>query len=123
VDVEYNRNGIESKRVNINGTVSSRGVLPDIIVHKRVDGNIYDGEENNLLVIEMKKKTNHEVLKDHHKLKGFTSDLGVSYNGRQYIYNYTLGVFIRFGNTLEESEIIFYRAGEMDRDNIWDIWF
>jgi hypothetical protein len=57
VDVEYNRHGLEPKKVNLPANCRGGGeklILPDVIVHQRG----HDGE--NLLVIQVKKETNHE---------------------------------------------------------------
>jgi len=57
VDVEYNRHGVDSKRVDLpepyRGDYSGR-IYPDLIVHRR--GN----DERNLLVIQIKKSTNRQ---------------------------------------------------------------
>src|SRR5437773_438959 len=57
VDVEYNRHGLDPKDLDL--PVECRGggmrlIVPDIIIHCR--GN----DEDNLLVIELKKETNPE---------------------------------------------------------------
>ncbi len=55
VDVEYNRHGIEPKRVHLNTYRGARKlIVPDIIVHQR------GTDERNLLVIQIKKETNRE---------------------------------------------------------------
>ncbi|HVB55677.1 MAG TPA: hypothetical protein VNE63_04475 [Candidatus Acidoferrales bacterium] len=57
VDVEYNRHGLASKRVNLPVDCGGGGdklIVPDVIVHKR------NNDDDNLLVIQIKKKTNHE---------------------------------------------------------------
>lgn len=83
VDCEYNRNGIDPKRLKdvCNSTVNGDGslVYPDVIIHKR---NI----NNNLVVIEVKKTTNIESDEcDLTKLRAFKSEL-----------NYKYCLFIRF---------------------------
>lgn len=57
VDVEYNRHGLDVKRLNL--PISCRGggrkrVYPDIVVHGR------GHDEANLLAIEVKKRSNRE---------------------------------------------------------------
>lgn len=64
-----------------------RCVYPDIIVHKRG----YNGPENNLLIIEVKKSSNpNNGDWDMEKLSRFTSS---EYDNR---FNYQYGAFIRF---------------------------
>ncbi len=57
VDVEYNRHGLEPKVVHLPAHCRGGGekrIFPDVIVHQR-------GHDNeNLLVIQIKKETNHE---------------------------------------------------------------
>jgi hypothetical protein len=83
VDVEYNRHGLDPKRVDL--PVGCRGgghllVLPDVIVHKR------DNDGDNLLVIQIKKETNPEprycdrviiqaMMQDFHYTFGLLIDL------------------------------------------------
>jgi hypothetical protein len=58
IDVEYNRHGLETKRINLpeqyDGARTGR-IYPDVIVHQRG----HDCE--NLLVIQIKKSTNRET--------------------------------------------------------------
>jgi hypothetical protein len=57
VDVEYNRHGLDPKKVGLPVWCSNGGerlIIPDIVVHRR--GTDHD----NLLVIELKKTTNAE---------------------------------------------------------------
>lgn len=75
VDCEYNRDGHESKRLNLLvATVSTddtegKTVFPDVIVHHR---NTHD----NLVVIEAKKNTTASTGNDETKLKEYKSQLG-----------------------------------------------
>lgn len=77
VDVEYNRDGSISKRVN--GDLK----IPDLILHKR-------GTKDNLLVMEFKTYWNvnneHEVKEDINELKEITKQIGA--------YKYRYGLFI-----------------------------
>ncbi len=75
VDVEYNRDGHEIKRLRNLPNVKCDNVLPDIIVHTR--GNNHD----NLLVVEVKKLGN-ENGSDEKKLVEFTKPL--NQNGLGY---------------------------------------
>jgi len=83
VDCEYNRNGNDVKKLmyalSDHGRVTSRNVVPDIIIHKRMT-------PVNLLAIEVKKSTNIEnSFKDLAKLEAFKVQL---------LYQHTL--FVRF---------------------------
>ncbi len=93
VDCEYNKDGIDPKRVHIDSKDipcdDPNGVtaFPDIIVHER-------GTSNNLLVIEAKKDTNHSDQKtldaikwDKDKLNGYKKDPRLGYK---------FGLFLRF---------------------------
>jgi hypothetical protein len=84
VDCEYNRDGHQTKRLNVDSRTmrvapndtDAVTVFPDIIVHHRGKG----GEDNNLLVIEVKKTTNpHPDSFDRHKLQVFKDELGYTY--------------------------------------------
>jgi transposase len=74
VDVEYNRKGVDPKRLNLpqrktlEDDIRATTVFPDIIVHKR-------NTPINLLVIEMK-KNEQDIGYDEHKLKAFRKELG-----------------------------------------------
>jgi len=109
VDCEYNRmerkNGqaitYTSKELDLpivttdSEDTEAKTVFPDIIVHKR------GTNENNFLVIEIKKSTNSVDRKfDCNKLKAFTSQLGYQY-----------GIFIEFDQN-GVSHMKFFRDGE-----------
>lgn len=78
VDCEYNRDGIDPKRLySFRQKVDSDDtnavtVFPDIIVHHR-------GTNDNLLVIEAKKSNYSGKDLDGQKLKAFKKDLGYKY--------------------------------------------
>ena len=78
VDCEYNRDGIDPKKLitfvkNIKSdNTDAVSVFPDIIVHLR-------GTNNNLLVIEAKKSNYSGKDRDGEKLKAFKKDLGYKY--------------------------------------------
>jgi hypothetical protein len=87
VDCEYNRNHDLTKQLRLPkkkqriraDDLHATTVFPDIIVHRR-------GTDLNMVVIEVKKSTNHEDDEwDRFKLKGFQQQL-----------RYRLAVFIRF---------------------------
>lgn len=86
VDCEYNRfddlvKRIEVPKYNVNwDDTEARTIFPDIIVHKR------GTQENNLLVIEIKKSSNSDSgIIDRMKLKALI----------KYPYNYKFGLFLR----------------------------
>ena len=74
VDCEYNRDGIDTKRLHsLERSINSNDtVFPDIIVHHR-------GENENLIVIEAKKSNYSGKNEDDKKLKAFKKDLGYKY--------------------------------------------
>lgn len=77
VDVEYNRHGVDPKRLpdlEACGGDGDRLVYPDLIVHRRGD----DGR--NLLAVELKKSSNPTPRDcDLAKLRGLIEDYGYSY--------------------------------------------
>jgi len=80
VDCEYNRNHEDIKKLKnylkttTTDDTEAKTVFPDIIVHKR------GTNENNLLVIEVKKSSNNEDReKDINKLKAFKKELKYEY--------------------------------------------
>ena len=95
VDCEYNRDDCDPKKLNFNicGTDSTseageKTVFPDIIVHKR-------GEQQNLLVIEVKKKSSRVDCKhDINKLLAFRETL-----------NYNFAFHIILGSKRSEVEV------------------
>ena len=72
VDVEYNRHGIDPKRVTGLEDIAGNSdglIVPDIVVHQR--GN----DDNNLLAIEIKKTSNHEDRdRDKNKLRALRTE-------------------------------------------------
>ncbi len=106
VDCEYNRDGVELKRLYemFGETTNGLQVYPDIIVHKRGTNS------KNILVLELKKR-NHVTIQnkqfDQQKLKLFTSTEhgGLGYHYGAYI-EFTTGV-----NHFEKPEIILYSKG------------
>jgi hypothetical protein len=76
VDCEYNRDGIDPKKIQHLGLypedddTEARTAYPDIIVHKRQT-------DDNFLVIELKKSTNStDRATDFAKLRGYKKNLG-----------------------------------------------
>ena len=84
VDMEYNRRGIEKKRINRDNELGL--FRPDLIVHKR------NNDDYNYIVIQIKKDkyelNGDEVNKDRDYLKKLTMDNG--------LYNYRFGILLYF---------------------------
>ena len=81
VDVEYNRNTGDLKRLH------DKNIVVDLIVHKRGCSGYEDG---NLICIEMKKKSNRAGLNaDKQRLQDLV--------GSEYGYNYFAGYMILIG--------------------------
>lgn len=81
VDVEYNRQGLDSKRIGIGA--GAELVYPDIIVHRR------GLKKENLLVIEMKKGESPEPDEDDlEKLRAYVAE-----------FEYPYALFLRFSTT------------------------
>lgn len=84
VDCEYNRDGHEPKRLQLNpesvqsDDAQGTTVYPDIIVHKR-------GRPENVLAVEIKKSNGGRGERDCRKLGRLRSELG-----------YRFGLFLRF---------------------------
>ena len=86
VDCEYNRDGVDPKRIGHLGLdpdaedTEGQTVFPDVIVHRR-------GTDENHLVIEVKKASSAVDRNiDRQKLRGYMRDL-----------NYRFALFIEFG--------------------------
>lgn len=125
VDVEYNKNLDEPKRVytkcsdckklecclktssyNINDYESL--CRPDIIIHKRGHNGISQNDFNNLIVIEIKKentKNDLDFSNDYAKLAAFTCD--------DNMYKYILGIFIK----VNESKYRYFKNGQEVNEN------
>jgi hypothetical protein len=102
VDCEYNRHGNEIKRLRVPrddidwDDTEAKTVFPDIVVHER--GN----DENNLLVIEVKKSSNNQNVQfDKNKLEAFTIEP----------YRYHFGLFLEISVNGLHDELIWYRNG------------
>lgn len=78
VNVEYNRHGLDPKRLNLPAYGGEKLILPDVVVHRQ------GHDENNLLVIQVKKETNNES-RDYDR---------VVIAGMKQDYGYTWGVLI-----------------------------
>jgi hypothetical protein len=78
VNVEYNRQGLDPKRLNLPASGGEKLILPDVVVHRQ------GHDENNLPVIQVKKETNNESRDyDRAVIAGMKQD-----------YGYTWGVLI-----------------------------
>lgn len=107
VDCEYDRNiRLKKELAEIAGCDSQKAtdeILPDIIVHHRQR----EGRENNLLVVEIKKRTKEDVC-DRRKLELLTRPDGH--------YAYQLGLYI---NIKEDSfDCTWYKNGNSFEVNI-----
>lgn len=109
VDCEYNRQGNETKRLPVGPTdcrsddLDAVTVYPDIIIHKR------GVQDNNLLVIEVKKSNARNCSADNerdiNKLQGFTDPRGE--------YRYKVGVFLILDvNNKGQGTVRWFIAGE-----------
>ena len=85
VDCEYNRDGIEPKRIAYLGLhpdeedTESKTVFPDIVAHIR-------GQRHNYLVVEFKKSSNKvDRAVDFRKLRGYKSDNRLNYEYALFI--------------------------------------
>jgi len=105
VDCEYNRHLNLIKRIKIpSGDVygddtEAKTIFPDIIIHKR------NSDENNLLVIEIK-KSNNSINREFDKTK---LKLLTKANGD---YRYTLGLFIEFNMNKKHPDFKCFEDGE-----------
>jgi hypothetical protein len=74
VNVEYNRHGLLPKRLNLPGYGGQKLILPDVVVHRQRH------DEQNLLVIQVKKETNHESRDyDRAVIAGLKQDYGYAW--------------------------------------------
>ena len=74
VDVEYNRHGMDPKRIKIDPERGGKLVYPDVIVHRR------GSDESNLLVMEVKKSTNSQSRsRDRRKLRCCVEDFNYDF--------------------------------------------
>lgn len=123
IDVEYNRNFEDSKRVYCNCQNCSENFCyikkkhfnindynsnckPDIILHKRGKNNNTIKDKNNLIVIEMK-KDKEKYKDDFSKLAAFTCE--------NNDYKYALGIFININKN--KVKYIFFKNGQEVDEN------
>lgn len=95
LDVEYNRNGRQPKRI----PNSRNGVRPDVIIHRR------GLNTHNLLIMEFKPPWDiYNTFNDQQKLKAFTQNSGE--------YAFRLGLSIVLGKTRDTVRIKHVVDGE-----------
>ena len=106
VDCDYNRLGERLLKLP-HGTIIStddelgKSIFPDIAVHRRA-------VPENLLVVEVRKATNHQPIEhDHHKLRGLTDP--------HLWFAYRLGVLLVLGKKGVKSPDV-YLGGAIDRE-------
>ncbi len=83
-DIEFNREGINFKKLDYDG--QEKIVRPDIVIHNRKSGN----EKENILIVECKKNpaNQDEIETDNLKIRAFLTDDKYSYDfGLQVIYS------------------------------------
>lgn len=104
IDIEYNRNGVDSKRYTVNKDEKTKKRLakPDMIIHKRYCN------DNNLLFIEFKGKWNNNrdnYQDDEEKLMFFTAP-----HDSEHKYAYKYGVQIIMDENI--IKLNWYKKGE-----------
>jgi len=107
VDIEFNREGVNYKKSQING--EEKRVRPDIIIHNRRTGK----EKTNFLVVECKKKgtSQKDIDIDRSRICALMDDEKYEYSfGLQVIYgkDRIKGVLFFKGDTGIESEKLDY---------------
>lgn len=83
-DIEFNKEGISSKKLHYDG--GEKGVRPDIVIHNRKSGV----EKRNILVVECKKHpaNAYDLSTDKSKIKAFLTDEKYKYEfGLQVLYS------------------------------------
>ncbi len=118
VDCEYNRHGDGVKRLNFYDTertcpndTEARTVFPDIIVHER------GRDRKNLLVIEIKKSTNTDNVKDLMKLKAFTDPKPLA----KERFAYRIGLFLEIDPAcMCVSAVKVFKDGNETESDHWD---
>lgn len=103
VDCEYNRRGYEQKKLpnpepTDSGNLTGKTIYPDIVVHQR-------GQQDNLLVIEVKKVGNDDRANDIAKLRQLTE----AHGGYAYICGLYLIIDCQHGRL---AEAMIYMQGK-----------
>jgi len=105
VDIEFNRQGINPKTLEIDG--ETKTVRPDIIIHNRKSGS----EKRNVLIVECKKvgAGPSELADDREKILAFLTDAAYQYDfGLQVIYSASAiqgTLFYKAGNSVREMPV------------------
>jgi len=102
VDCEYNRKGADKKRQEAGNLI-----YPDILVHERGNDN------NNVLVIEIKKVSNTDIQSDQAKL------IELTHPDKEYRYHY--GIHLVF-DTEKISTLVVYTNGSIDKQKTEEIY-
>ena len=107
VDIEFNREGMNNKEIEINA--KEELVRPDIIIHNRSSGD----EKDNFLVAECKKSNvqKKEKSDDVKKLKAFIKDSR---------YKYQYGLQIIYGNDKIKATLFYCDQGEISKEEIYN---
>lgn len=107
VDCEYNRHGVEIKRLNVPigghgwDNTEAKMVVPDIVVHQRKNDN------NNLLVIEVKKSSNARNRQfDEDKLTAFAKEP----------YRYSFGLLLEVSMNTTDDSLTWYENGHVKNE-------
>lgn len=110
VDCEYNRNSkIDDRNHSKSITIYNENqelkkekdqTYPDIIIHKRLTN------ENNLLIIELKKNNSKTTKNDLEKLIAFTE------SGPSNEYHFFLGAYININTKTASYNVQWYENGE-----------
>ena len=99
IDVEYNRNFQKPKSLMFDKTIKK--VIPDIIIHRRdKNNNMFEGMDNNLLIIEVKQFAKEKGKEqDIKKINAFIQEAP---------YRYKYGLFLNFTNFAPWSECTWF---------------
>jgi hypothetical protein len=117
VDTEYNRKQLGQIKTILDEDMVVVTIVCDLIVHRR--GAVV--EDDNLLIIEMKKagRPDHEKVTDRRRLRAMTK---ASFDGvwskdgtahPEHVCGYQLGVYVELDNDARQCLVEFYRSGEM----------
>jgi len=105
VDIEFNREGVRYKEIQING--KEERVRPDIIIHNRKSGD----QKKNFLVVECKKKgaCKEEIEDDYGRIRALMED------GR---YEYSFGLHVIYGIDGIGAVLFFKDGGRIQSEDI-----
>ena len=105
VDMEFNREGVKYKEVQINGR--DQRVRPDIIIHNRKTGD----QKRNFLVVECKKRggSQEDIDDDFGRLRALMED------GR---YEYSFGLHVIYGKDGIQAVLFLKSDGGIQRESV-----